>query len=86
MDRITTRVAAAAAVGLALLAAGCSGNNATAAGTNATPVSAASRALPSPFTITARYTAVSPQLVAATRSPLDTVDQRVPTGKNRSRR
>jgi NHL repeat-containing protein len=59
MDRITTRVAAAAAVGLALLAAGCSGNNATAAGTNTTPVSAASRALPSPFTITARYTAAS---------------------------
>jgi len=58
MDTITTRVAAAAAaVGLALLAAGCSGNNATAAGTNTTPVSAASRALPSPFTITARYSA-----------------------------
>lgn len=58
MDRITTRVAAAAAaVGLALLAAGCSGNNATAAGTNTTPASAASRALPSPFTIMARYSA-----------------------------
>jgi hypothetical protein len=60
MDRITTRVAtAAAAVGLALLAAGCSGNNATAAGTNTSPASAASRALPSPFTITTRYTAKS---------------------------
>jgi streptogramin lyase len=59
MDRITTRVATAAAVGLALLAAGCSGNNATVAGTNTTPVSAASRALPRPFTVTTRYTAAS---------------------------
>ena len=60
MERITNRVAAAAAaVGLALLAAGCSGNAATATGTNTSPVSAASRALPSPFTVTARYTATS---------------------------
>jgi sugar lactone lactonase YvrE len=46
MDRITTRVAVAAAAGLAMLTAGCTGN-------------ATSRALPSPFTITARYTAAS---------------------------
>ena len=60
MDRITTRLAAAAAAaGLALLAAGCAGNAATATGTNPGPASAVSRALPSPFTITARYTAAS---------------------------
>ena len=60
MERITRRLAAAAAAaGLALLAAGCTGNTATATGTNPSPVSAASRALPSPFTITARYTATS---------------------------
>ena len=60
MDRITTRVpAAAAAAGLALLAAGCTGHAATAAGTKTSPVSATSAALPSPFTITARYTAAS---------------------------
>lgn len=60
MDRITTRLAVAAALaGLAVLAAGCSGNAATATGTNTSPVSAASPALPSPFTITARYTAKS---------------------------
>jgi len=58
MDRITRCVAAAAAAaGLALLAAGCAGNAATATGTN--PGSASSRALPSPFTITAHYTASS---------------------------
>jgi len=60
MDRITTRLAAAAAAaGLALLAAGCAGNAATATGTNPGPAGAVSRALPSPFTITARYTAAS---------------------------
>jgi sugar lactone lactonase YvrE len=59
MEHITTRAAAAAAVGLALLVAGCTGNAATATGTKTSPVSAASRALPSPFTITARYTAAS---------------------------
>jgi hypothetical protein len=47
MEGITTRLAvAAAAAGLALLAVGCAGNAATAA-------------LPSPFTVTARYTAKS---------------------------
>jgi len=57
MGRTTIRLAAAAAAaGLAVLVAGCSGNAATATGTNA---SAASRALPSPFTVTARYTAAS---------------------------
>jgi DNA-binding beta-propeller fold protein YncE len=59
MDRITTRLAVAAAAGLALLAAGCSGHAAAAAGTNASPAGATSPALPSPFTITARYSAVS---------------------------
>jgi DNA-binding beta-propeller fold protein YncE len=60
MERITTRVAAAAAtVGLALLAVGCTGNATTATGTNASPASATSRALADPFTITARYTAQS---------------------------
>ena len=60
MERITTRLAVAAATaGLALLAAGCAGNAATAAGTNPSPASTASPALPSPFTVTARYTAKS---------------------------
>ena len=57
MDGITCRLAAAATAALALLAAGCGGNAATATGTNTGPVSATSRALPSPFIITARYTA-----------------------------
>ena len=48
MRKLTTRVAVAVAgVGLALLAAGCAGDAVTAQG------------LPSPFTITARYTAAS---------------------------
>ena len=59
MERLTTRLAVAAAAGLALLAAGCSGTAASPAGTNTSPAGAASRALPSPFTITARYTAAS---------------------------
>jgi sugar lactone lactonase YvrE len=60
MQRITTRLAAAAAAaGLALLAAGCSGTAATATGTHPSPVAAASRALPSPFTVTVRYSAAS---------------------------
>ena len=60
MDRITPRLAvAAAAAGLALLAAGCSGTAATVTGTNTSPAGATSPALPSPFTITARYTAAS---------------------------
>jgi NHL repeat-containing protein len=60
MERITSRVAAAAAgAGLALLAAGCAGSAATATGTNPSPASAVSRALPGPFTITARYSAKS---------------------------
>src|SRR5260370_13406517 len=59
MDRITTRLAvAAAAAGLALLAAGCTGNAATATGTNTSRVGAMSRALPSPFTITRGYAGV----------------------------
>src|SRR5215471_15138259 len=60
MERITTRLAVAAATaGLALLAAGCAGNAATAAGTNPSPASTASPALPSPFIVTARHTAKS---------------------------
>jgi DNA-binding beta-propeller fold protein YncE len=58
MSRITSRLAVGAAgAGLALLAAGCADNAATA--TNPGSASAAARALPSPFTITARYTANS---------------------------
>ena len=60
MERATTRLAAAAALaGLALLAAGCAGTAATSAGTNPSPAAASSRALPSPFTVTARYSAKS---------------------------
>jgi streptogramin lyase len=60
MARITIRLAvAAAAAGLALLTAGCSGTTATATGTNTSPAGATSPALPSPFSITARYTAAS---------------------------
>ena len=56
---ITRLAVAAAAAGLALLTGGCSGNAATATGTNPTRVGATSRALPSPFTVTVRYTAAS---------------------------
>jgi len=60
MEGITTRLAAATTVaGLALLAAGCAGSAATTTGTNACPMGVASRVLPSPFTVTARYTAAS---------------------------
>ena len=60
MGGIMTRLAAAgAAAGLALLISGCAGNAATATGTSTSPASATSRALPSPFTITARYNAKS---------------------------
>ena len=59
MDRLTTGLAVAAAAGLVLLAAGCSGNTATTTGTDTSQAGATSRALPSPFTITARYTAAS---------------------------
>ena len=59
MDQITTRVVTAAAAGLAILAAGCAGSAATAIGTNSSPGRTALRALPSPVTITARFTAKS---------------------------
>jgi hypothetical protein len=60
MEPIITRLAlAAAAAGLATLAAGCAGTAATTTGTKTSPAGATSRALPSPFTITARYTAAS---------------------------
>ena len=60
MNRITPRLAvAAAAAGLALMAAGCSGNAATATGTNPSRAGATAQALPSPFAVTARYTAAS---------------------------
>jgi len=60
MDKITIRLGvAAAAAGLTLLAAGCAGNAATAAGTSTSPASDASRKLPSPFTVAARYSANS---------------------------
>jgi hypothetical protein len=59
MERITTRVAVAAAVaGLAVMTAGCTGN-ATARGTSPSSASPASRPLPTPFTVTARYSAAS---------------------------
>jgi DNA-binding beta-propeller fold protein YncE len=64
MQRNTTHLAvAAAAAGLAILAAGCAGNSATTTGTNTSQVSATSRALPSPFTITARYSPKSLGLI-----------------------
>jgi len=53
--------AAALLVGLALMAAGCA-RNAVATGTDPGPVSSTPRALPSPFTVTARYTAKSLRL------------------------
>jgi hypothetical protein len=60
MEGITNRLAVAAgAVGLVVLAAGCGGNAVTTAGTHPSTAVAAPRALPSPFTVTARYTAKS---------------------------
>jgi DNA-binding beta-propeller fold protein YncE len=57
MDRIAAPiVAAVAAAGVALLAVGCGGNAGSGTGADAGSASAV-RALPSPFTITARYTA-----------------------------
>jgi len=50
--------AAALLIGLALMAAGCAGNAAS-TGTDPGPVSSTPRALESPFTVTARYTANS---------------------------
>jgi len=58
MARTTRRLAAAAALAwLAGLAAGCAGTAATATGTKTSPAAASSRPLPSPFTVTARYSA-----------------------------
>jgi len=65
MGKISTRLAIAAAVGTASLAAGCAGKAATATGTKTSPASL-SRALPSPFTVAARYTAKSLGLVHPT--------------------
>src|SRR5215470_10635194 len=59
MERTATCLAAAGLAGLAVLAAGCAGTAATATGSSTSPVSASSRALPDPFTITARYSAKS---------------------------
>jgi DNA-binding beta-propeller fold protein YncE len=60
MEKITIRLAvSAAAASVALLAAGCSGNAAITTGPDPGPASATARSLPSPFTITARYTAMS---------------------------
>jgi DNA-binding beta-propeller fold protein YncE len=59
MERMKSRFPAAAVLaGVVLLGAGCSARAAAPAGGHASPV-AASPALPSPFTITARYTAKS---------------------------
>jgi DNA-binding beta-propeller fold protein YncE len=58
MATTKTRPAAAAALAwLAVLAAGCAATSATATGTKTSPPAASSRPLPSPFTITARYSA-----------------------------
>src|SRR5260370_2098686 len=60
MERLTTRLAAvAAAAGMAFTAAACAGNTATAKATNSSPAAGTSPALPSPFTIAARYAAKS---------------------------
>jgi hypothetical protein len=69
---ITRVVAAAAAAGLVMLAAGCAGN-ATATGTKTSPASGSSQALSSPFIITARYSAASlglghPRYLASART------------------
>jgi DNA-binding beta-propeller fold protein YncE len=59
MERMKSRFPAAAVLaGVVLLGAGCSAHAAAPTGGHASPV-AASPALPSPFTITARYTAKS---------------------------
>jgi len=59
MERITTRIAvAAAAAGLAVMTAACTGN-ATAKGTSPSSASPASRTLPTPFAVTAQYSAAS---------------------------
>src|SRR5260370_40959173 len=60
MERRTTRLAAVAgAAGMACTAAACAGNTATAKATNSSPAAGTSPALPSPFTIAARYAAKS---------------------------
>jgi DNA-binding beta-propeller fold protein YncE len=59
MEKITARLAVAAVpLGVVLLGAGCAANAAAPAGGHTSPTAAAP-ALPSPFTITARYTAKS---------------------------
>ena len=60
MDKMTSRLAAAALVGgLAVLGAGCAANAAAPAGGHPSSAAAASSALPNPFTILARYSAKS---------------------------
>ena len=60
MEKMTSRLAAAAVVaGVAVLGAGCAANAAAPAGGHPSAAAAASPALPNPFTITARYSAKS---------------------------
>ena len=56
MDKMTSRLAAAALVGgLAVLGAGCAANAAAPAGGHPSAAAAGSTALPNPFTVLARY-------------------------------
>jgi hypothetical protein len=56
MEKMTSRLAAAALVGsLAVLGAGCATNAATPAGGHPSAAAAGSAALPNPFTVLARY-------------------------------
>ena len=60
MDKMTSRLAAAAVVaGVAVLGAGCATDAAAPAGGHPSAAAAGSPALPNPFTITARYSAKS---------------------------
>jgi 6-bladed beta-propeller len=60
MEGTTTRLAVAVgAAGMAVVAAGCTASGPSPPGRNASPAATATRALPSPFMITARYTAKS---------------------------
>jgi len=56
MDKMTSRLVAAALVGgLAVLSAGCAANAAAPAGGHPSAAAAGSTALPNPFTVLARY-------------------------------
>jgi len=59
MEKMTSRLAAAALVGLAVLGAGCAADAAAPAGGHPGPASTAPPALPDPFTVLARHSAKS---------------------------